>query len=88
MRILVPILLAVATTVTLVPSATACHPDPVLEQSNPLKGWYLVHDAWYGGCPHELTLCLQLWRESNGEPGLQRTGEETDTPFFSFCPAP
>lgn len=88
MRTLVPILLVVAATVIAVPSASACHPDPALGPSNPLDGWYVIPDAGYGGCPHELSLCLQVWRESNGEPGLQRTGWNPDHAVLIVCPVP
>lgn len=88
MRILVALLLLVAATVTVVPSASACHPDPVLPTGDAIDGWYVVRDVWYGGCPHELTACLQVWRESNGEPGLQRTGTDPDHAVIVVCPAP
>jgi hypothetical protein len=35
-----------------------------------------------------LTVCLQVWREDNGQPGLQTTGEDPDTLIVLICPYP
>lgn len=88
MRVPIALLLVSAAAFVAVPSATACHPDPALPALKPIAGYYVVPATWYGGCPHELTLCPQVWRESNGEPGLQTTGANPDTLVVLVCPAP
>ena len=89
MRLLVALMLLSAATVVLAtPPASACHPDPALADVASLPDYYVIPDAGYGGCPHEATLCLQVWRESNGQPGLQRTGWNPDTAILVVCPLP
>lgn len=90
MRFLVPALLAClgfAAALT-VPTANACHPDPVIGDVAQPKDYYVIPGVWYGGCPHELTFCVQVWEETNGEPGLQRTGSNPDHAVLVVCPFP
>ena len=93
MRILLSLLLVTAATatITLGPTASACHviavdPDDAFSSSAP--GYYLVPGIDYGGCPHKLTVCTQVWRESNGQPGLQTTGSNPDMLIVLVCPYP
>lgn len=88
MRVLAALLLLSAALPLAVPTAVACHPDPAVSDLPNPKGYYIVPDAGYGGCPHEATLCLQVWRESNGQPGLQRTGSNPDHAVLVVCPLP
>ena len=63
MRIILPLLLVTAATVVFVaPSAGACHVGDVSPLEAMALGHRIVVDADYGGCPHELTLCAQVWR--------------------------
>lgn len=87
MRFLVALLLLAAASFVAVPTAAACHPEPAAATTS-APGYYVVPDAGYGGCPHELTVCLQVWRESNGQPGLQTWGEDPDTLIVLVCPYP
>ena len=88
MRVLVPLLLVTAALPLVASTAGACHPDPALAELGSLKQYYVVRDVNYGGCPHELTFCVQVWEESNGQPGLQRTGTNPDHAVFVLCPFP
>ena len=88
MRVLLPFLLLAAATTVLAPSAGACHPDPALGDLASLKRYYVIPAVNYGGCPHELTLCVQVWEETNGQPGLQRTGSNPDHAVLIVCPFP
>lgn len=92
MRLLAVLMLATASTAfsTLsLPTASACHPDPAVDGDwAAAPGYYVVRDVGYGGCPHELTFCLQVWRESNGRPGLQTSGTDPDTLIVLVCPLP
>lgn len=88
MRVLVALLLLSAAAPLAIPTAGACHPDPAGPAGQPLDGWYVIPGVWYGGCPHELTFCFETWREDNGEPGLQRAGNDPDQYFVIVCPFP
>lgn len=88
MRNLIALLLVSATTVFIAPSAGACHLVGPIVESEPLDGWYVIPDVGYDGCPHELSACLQVWRETNGEPGLQRYGWNPDQAVVIVCPIP
>lgn len=91
MRFLVALLLATATlSVTPLPTSAACHPDPASpwEPTNAVSspGVYVVRDVGFGGCPHQASLCLQVWRETNGQPGLQTGGSNPDKLVLLVCP--
>lgn len=89
MRLLAALLLlGAAVTTAPLPTAAACHPDPAVAASDSAPPYYVVPDVGYGGCPHELTVCLQVWRESNGRPGLQTGGSDPDTLVVLVCPYP
>lgn len=70
------------------PTAGACHPDPGVSVGDPVKGYYVLPNAGYGGCPHEAVVCVEVWKETNGEPGLQRWVTDHDHPVVIVCPLP
>ena len=91
MRILVPLLLLSAATVVLSPSASACHvivAAPPGDASSVLPGYYVLPNVWMDGCPHDVHVCTQVWRESGAEPGLQTEGENADQLIVLVCPYP
>jgi hypothetical protein len=46
---------------------------------------YIVVDVGLHGCPHVFSACVEVWRETNGQPGLQRFGSDPDELVSSTC---
>ena len=86
MRILVPLLLLTATVaVVSVPGASACH---IVVDEVAVGDFYVIADIGPNGCPHRLSACVMIWLESNGERGLQTSGQNPDTLIAGSCPLP
>lgn len=91
MRILAALMLvaAVAAVSTVpLPTASACHMPAAASASTWAPGYYVVPGVGVGGCPHDVTVCTQVWRESNGQGGLQTGGSNPDTLVVLVCPLP
>lgn len=91
MRVLVALVLLVAATAVStvpLPTALACHPDPLLASTSSAPGYYVVPGTGVRDCPHEAYVCLQVWRETNGQGGLQTGGSNPDTLVVLVCPLP
>lgn len=89
MRILALLLLASAATAVLsAPSAGACHVIAAAPADAPsvLPDHYVVPTVGMDGCPHDVHLCVEVWRETGAEPGLQTTGENADDLIVLVCP--
>lgn len=90
MRVLLPLMLLAAMLPLAAPPASACHVWAAAPGDAPEvnPGYYLVPTVGMDGCPHDVHVCIQLWRETGAEPGLQTSGENADELIVLVCPYP